>query len=289
MAHSFFGALRTHAKRDDVTEDSVSSAQTSTGPAGEIYEPVTGRWSRLIAPAFVEWLDVPTGARWLDVGCGTGALIQAILDSQRPEEIVGVDPASSFIAYARRQIHDSRVRYEVGDARELPVPSNQYHAVVAGLVLNHIEGTGKARAVMEMRRTARQGGVVGAYVWDYGAGLMPRVRFWEAATSIDPGAAAFDERTRYPICSPEGLTGLMVRAGLSSVECRSFDIEARFVSFNDFWAPFLAGGGLANRYLRTLPESGQQRLRAALETELPADADGAIVLPMRAIGVQGVA
>lgn len=274
-----------------MTGDPESNQPTSYShePAGEVYEPLTGRWSRLVAPSFVEWLDIPTGARWLDVGCGTGALTQAILDSQRPDEILGVDPASSFIAYARRQIHDSRVRYEVGDARELPVPSNQYHAVVAGLVLNHIEDAGKVRAVAEMRRATRQGGVVGAYVWDYGAGLMPRVRFWEAATSNDPGAAEFDERTRYPICSPEGLTGLMARAGLSSVECRSFDIEARFASFDDYWAPFLAGGGLASRYLRSVPATAQASLRAELEATLPAGSDGAIVLPMRAIGVQGVA
>ncbi|MBX3071130.1 MAG: methyltransferase domain-containing protein [Thermomicrobiales bacterium] len=271
---------------DQPTPDKLSPESPA---AGEAYEPLTGRWSRLIAPAFVEWLDVPGGGRWLDVGCGTGALIQAILETQRPEEIIGVDPNSSFIAYARRQIHDARVRYEVGDARDLPVPSKQFHAVVAGLVLNHIEPAGQVRALTEMKRTARQGGVVGAYVWDYAAGLMPRVRFWEAATALDPGASAFDERPRYPICAPDRLAELARRAGLQAIETRYFEIEARFDSFADYWNPFLAGAGAASHYLMSLPAARQSSLRSHLEATLDANPDGSIVLPMRVVAVQGVA
>ena len=77
---------------------------TQLATAGEAYEPLTGRWSRLVAPRFLEWIDVSGQGRWLDVGCGTGALIQAILDAETPREVVGVDPSSAYIAYARRQI-----------------------------------------------------------------------------------------------------------------------------------------------------------------------------------------
>lgn len=256
---------------------------------GEAYEPRTGRWSRLIAPQFIDWLDVPTGARWLDVGCGTGALIQAILESQRPAEIIGVDPHSSFIAYARRQISDERVRYEVGDARELPVPSNQFHGVVAGLVLNHIDPPSLPKALTEMRRTARRGGVVGAYVWDYAEGMGPRVVFWEAATALDPHAGKEDERTRFPLCQPVALERLFHRAGLVAVETRRFETEGRFASFDEFWEPHLAGFGIASTYLLSLPEEKQIALRERLRTTLPTAPDGSIVLPIQAWGVQGLA
>lgn len=262
------------------------AAQAAT--AGDAYEPLTGRWSRQVAPAFVTWLDVAGGARWLDVGCGTGALIQAILDSEKPSEVIGVDPSSSFIAYARRQITDPRVRYEVGDARDLPVASNQYNAVVAGLVLNHIDGADLPAAVSEMVRAARGGGVVGAYVWDYAGGMEPRARFWEAAIALDSTAAAHDERTRYPVCDPDTLRRLFERARMNAVETNGFDIIATFVSFDDYWAPFLAGYGIASEYLLALPDAHRETLRNHLQQTLPLSSDGTITLNIRAWGVQGV-
>ncbi|MGE3799310.1 MAG: class I SAM-dependent methyltransferase [Thermomicrobiales bacterium] len=267
-----------------MTNDAPKTAPTAV----EAYEPLTGRWSRLIAPQFVEWLDVPSGGRWLDVGCGTGALIQAILDTQRPSEIVGIDPNSSFIAYARRQITDPRVRYEVGDARELPVPSRQYDAVVAGLVLNHIDPPSLPRAIAEMSRPARRGGVVGAYVWNYASGMGPRVKFWEEATALDPGAVARDERTLYPLCEPRALERMFGRAGFGAVETRSFATDARFSSFDDFWRPFLDGAGVASRYLLALAPDRQAALRERLRQSLPTAQNGEISLSIEAWGVQGV-
>jgi len=46
--------------------------------AGDLYEPYVGRWSRVVAKEFLAWLAVPAGRRWLDVGCGTGALSQTV-------------------------------------------------------------------------------------------------------------------------------------------------------------------------------------------------------------------
>ena len=46
--------------------------------SGDAYEPYVGRWSRLVAREFVKWLALPPGSRWLDVGCGTGALTQTL-------------------------------------------------------------------------------------------------------------------------------------------------------------------------------------------------------------------
>ena len=50
------------------------SGRTALWAAGEVYEPYVGRWSRLVARAFLDWLAVPEGRDWVDVGCGTGAL-----------------------------------------------------------------------------------------------------------------------------------------------------------------------------------------------------------------------
>lgn len=261
---------------------------TQLATEGEAYEPLTGRWSRQVAPRFLDSIDAGRGGRWLDVGCGTGALIQAILDAETPKEVVGVDPSSAYIAYARRQIADPRVRYEVGDARALPVASNQYDAVVSGLVINVLPAGGQMAAAREMTRAARQGGVVASYVWDYAGGLAPRARFWEAAIALDPAASEFDERTRYPICQPAALERLFRSAGLHAVESGQIEIEAGYQSFDDYWTPFLAGYGPASAYLLSLDSAGQEALGECLRSELLPQGDGAFSLPIRALSVRGV-
>lgn len=261
---------------------------TQLATAGEAYEPLTGRWSRQVAPRFLDWVDVSGNGRWLDVGCGTGALIQAILDVESPREVVGVDPSSAYIAYARRQIADQRVRYEVGDARSLPVASNQYDAVVSGLVINVLPVAGQGSAVREMVRAARRGGAVASYVWDYAGGMAPRARFWDAAIALDPAAAAHDERTRNPICQPEQLERLFRGAGLHAVEAGAVKIEAQFQDFDDYWQPFQAGYGPASSYLLALPQRDQERLRDRLQAELSPGESTPFTLSIRALSVQGV-
>jgi SAM-dependent methyltransferase len=154
--------------------------------AGEAYEPYVGRWSRLVAREFIDWLGLPSGDHWLDVGCGTGALTQTIAARSKPASVTGLDPSDRFIAYARRQTHDRRVRFQTGDAQALPFPDMMFDAVVAGLVLNFIPNP--ARAVAEMKRVLRAGGTGAVYVWDH-AGEMQLTRyFWSAAVALDPEA-----------------------------------------------------------------------------------------------------
>src|SRR5215212_10964662 len=96
----------------------------------DAYEAYIGRWGRMAAVAFLRWLALPSGQRWLDVGCGTGALTQAILAAADPREVLGIDPTADFLASAEAQIADPRVRFEIADARALPVAGDSYDAVV---------------------------------------------------------------------------------------------------------------------------------------------------------------
>ena len=74
--------------------------------SGASYESYVGQWSRLVAGQFLSWLDVPSGAQWLDVGCGTGALSQTILDTESPHGVLGIDSSEGYIEFAREQIQD---------------------------------------------------------------------------------------------------------------------------------------------------------------------------------------
>ncbi len=204
--------------------------------SGDAYEPYVGRWSRLVAQPFLSWLAVAAGARWLDVGCGTGALTQTILSAAVPGGVRGIDRSEDVVAHAQGHTRDDRVQFEVGDAHALPVNAGTYDAAVSGLVLNFLPHPDAA--VSEMARATQPGGVVGAYVWDY-AGKMQMMRyFWNAASALSPAAYAIDEGRRSPLCQPEPLASLFRGAGLADVAVRPIDIATDFSDFDDYCCLF---------------------------------------------------
>lgn len=253
--------------------------------AGDLYEPYVGRWSRLVARDFLAWLSVPADQDWLDVGCGTGALTQTILQAAGARAVKGVDPSAGFVEHARARTADSRASFEVGDAQNLPVDTASFDAVVAGLVLNFVPQP--SRAVAEMVRGARTGGVVAAYVWDY-AGRMELMRyFWEAAVALDAAAVDLDEGRRFPLCSPGPLSDLFADAGLKDVEVRAIDVPTHFRDFDDYWSPFLGGQAPAPGYAMSLNEDRRAALRERIRSRLPVGSDGSIHLIARAWAVRG--
>jgi protein-L-isoaspartate O-methyltransferase len=75
--------------------------------AGDSYDLYMGRWSRQVAPRFLDWLDAPAECDWLEIGCGTGALSAAILARCRPRSLLAVEPSQGFIDQARRPAFSS--------------------------------------------------------------------------------------------------------------------------------------------------------------------------------------
>lgn len=257
----------------------------SEHPDGQAYEPYVGRWSRLVAQDFLDWLAVPSGGRWLDVGCGTGALAHTILQRAAPGAVRGIDRAPGFVAFARARVTDPRVEFETGDAQDMPVDSATFDAVVSGLALNFMPRP--ERALAEMVRAARPAGVVATYLWDY-AGKMQFMRhFWNAAAALDPAACDLEEGRRFPPCQPDALRALFQAAGLSDVEVRPIDVDTHFRDFDDFWSPFLGGQGPAPGYARTLSDERREALRDRLRASLPVALDGSISLVARAWAVRG--
>jgi len=261
----------------------ASTLISDTWERGDPYEQYVGRWSRRVAPQFLAWLNIPADRRWLDVGCGTGALSAAILDNCAPASVIGVEPSQGFLEKAKEQL-GARVRLQRGSAAEIPLEDRCVEVTVSGLVLNFVPD-GRA-GLSEMARVTAAGGTVGAYVWAY-AGKMELMRhFWDAAVELDPDAVRLDEGARFPVCRPQALTELFTSAGLRDSEVTAIDITTEFAGFDDYWRPFLGGQGPAPAYAMALDETTRTRLRDRLQARIPLQADGSIALTARAWAVR---
>ena len=249
------------------------------------YEPYVGRWSRQLAPLFLKWLGVASGGRWLDVGCGTGALTEAILATNKPSSVDGIDPSSAVIDHATKTIRDPRASFAVGNAMALGFADDSFDAVVAALVLNFVPD--RSLAIREMSRVVRRSGIVGAYVWDYADGMRMMRAFWDAAVELDPAAASLDEGVRFTVSNPTALRSIFETGGLVSVEVNSLDCQMTFENYDDYWNPFLGGQAPAPAYAMSLDESSRERLRDLIRSRLPVDADGRIRMVSRAWAVKG--
>jgi SAM-dependent methyltransferase len=253
--------------------------------SGDAYEPFIGRWSRLVAREFLEWLTPSPGLKWLDVGCGTGALSQTILANCSPAAVIGIDPSASFVAHAAQHVRDHRAHFVVGTALAINAADHAFDVAVAGLVLNFIPNP--FTAVKEMARVARPGGVVAAYVWDY-SDKMELLRFlWDAAVALDRSAEPLDEGRRFPLCRPGPLTELWQAAGLVDVTIQPTDVATIFRDFDDYWLPFLGGQGPAASYVAALDEGRRAAVRERVRQSLPHTKDGSIHLLARAWAVRG--
>ena len=267
----------------------VAQSRHDAWSAGDAYDHYMGRWSRAIATLFLDWVAPPPSCRWLDVGCGTGALSAAIMQRCAPTALHGVDPSEGFIARARLNVRDDRASFVVGGARELELVDSSVDFAVSGLVLNFVPDG--AKAVNEMRRVVRAGGLVGFYVWDYPGGGVEFMRaFWSAAIALDPSAADLSEAARFPFCTREALLELAADCGLRNPEGTALEAPTVFADFDDFWRPFTLGAGPAPPgYCASRATDARERLRQRLLETLSAGADGHIAMRVRAWAIKAVA
>jgi SAM-dependent methyltransferase len=228
---------------------------------------------------------VRDGDALLDVGSGTGALAAALASAAPSSRIVGIDPAAPYVASAQARLGSALVRFEVGDAQQMAFPDAGFDRTLSLLVVNFIPDA--AKAVTEMTRVTRRGGIVAAAVWDYGGGMEMLRVFWDEAIALKPASDARDER-HMPFCRRGELAALWRRQGLQNVVEDGLTIETRFASFDDYWAPFLEKQGPAGAYVAALSEREGDELKTRLRKRLLGEGpDRAIVLSARAWAVRG--
>ena len=253
---------------------------------GDSYERFMGRWSRRVAPLLVSFAGVRDGDAVLDVGTGTGALTAAVAAIAPASKILGVDPSPSYVAFARAGGVREGIRFEVGDAQQLPLGEARFDRTLSLLVLNFIPD--RSKALEEMIRVTRRHGVVAGAVWDYGEGMEMLRVFWDEAAALDPAAAALDER-HMPLCRKGELAAFWRKHRLRDVVEEALTVSTPFSSFDDYWVPFLERQGPAGDYVARLAAGDRETLRLRLRTRLLGGGpDRPFALQARAWAVRGV-
>ena len=249
---------------------------------GASYELMMGRWSVLVGARFLDWIGVPAGARWLDIGCGNGAFTELIVDRCNPSSVQALDPSPGQLAYARSRLSaGAPVTWAEGDAMRLPAADGASDAAVMALVLFFVPEP--AVGVAQMCRAVRSGGVVAAYHWDIlgggfpladiGAemlqlGIPPRLPPSVAASTIDASAALWKD------------------AGLHDVRTCQITVQRRFDSFDDYWNSAAFSNTLRPMF-DAMPAERRELLRANVRRRLHAG-DGPLSVSARANAVSGI-
>lgn len=252
----------------------------------DAYERYVGRWSSRVGESFLEWLRPRRNARWLDIGCGTGALSEQIHSSQAPASLIGVEPSESFLAAAADRVRGKSVEFRLGSGEQLPIDNAVIDYAVSGLVLNFVPD--KHAAMRELVRVLTPGGTGACYVWDYAGHVQFMRYFWDAAVQLNPDAKEKDEGERFPICHPDALHDLFVSSGLESVKVRAIDIATPFDDFDDYWLPFLSDVAPAPGYCVSLSERERDTLASRVRATVPTDRDGRILMAARVWAVSGL-
>jgi ubiquinone/menaquinone biosynthesis C-methylase UbiE len=246
------------------------------------YERYMARWSRSVGEQFLDWLQPPRAARWLDVGCGTGAFTALIVDRCEPQRVAAVDPAQAQIDHAREKPVAAHADFRVADAQALPFDAGEFDVVAAALTLNFIPD--RVKAMAEMRRVARPGALIAAYVWNFEADLSPSGPLRRALRNVGVDIAPVPGT---PSSGLRALRTLFIDAGLENVVSRVIEVTMPFPDFEAFWhAQALSYGPLA-KTIDSLPEETLGKVRETMRGHLVPRGDGTFECRARAHAVLG--
>ena len=248
---------------------------------GADYERMMGEWSWLAGEVFLDWLAPPSGLRWIDIGCGSGALTELLVERCNPVEVQGLDLSEGQLAFARDRLATRKTEFRIGNAMALPFPAYRFDAAVMALVMVFVPDP--AKGIAEMVRVVNPGGTVATYVWDMLGGGVPLdpILLEMRAMGLTP-----PRPPQMNVSRMEALRDLWTTAGLVAVETREITVQRTFADFDDFWmikmkAPTLGPtvGAMASGDVETL--------RSRVRARLPADTEGRITYSARAHAIKG--
>ena len=248
---------------------------------GAAYVRMMGAWSRIAGEIFLDWLAPPPGLRWIDVGCGSGAFTELLLQRCAPAEVRGIDPSEAQPSFARARPAGRIAKFHRGDALALPFLEGNFDAAVMALVIFLVPDP--AKGVAEMVRVVCPGGIVTAYAWDMLGGGYPQepIQVEMRSMGFTPPRPPNSDASRMEV-----LQGLWTKAGLTAVEMRKISVQRTFNNFDEFWTNSLKGSS-TDSIVAAMTSGDAELLKARVRARLPADVEGRITSSARANAIRG--
>jgi SAM-dependent methyltransferase len=236
--------------------ETLKSRLHSTWIAGD-YD-LFSRYMEKDARAFYERLDVPPGARLLDVACGSGQL--SLIAARDGVNVTGIDIAENLIsrAQARAEAEKLPARFEVADAEALPFPDESFDVVVS--LIGAMFAPRPERVAGELLRVCVPGGTIAMANWTP-AGFIGQM-FKTISGFIAPA-----NMPSPLLWGDEGVVKDRFGNRISDVK-----LTKRFYTFDYPFPPcevvdfFRRYYGPANRAFASLDDKGQQLLHDELES-----------------------
>ena len=208
-------------------------------------------WAPVIAPAALAAIDqvapaIEAGAtRILDVGTGTGTLAIALLRRWPQVRVTAIDASSGMIDKAsgeadRLLTSDERARLDlrVAFADDLRLDDRSVDAAVSSFVLQLVPN--RFRALREIRRVLRPGGVFGWVSWLAHESIWPPdVDFDDALEEVGEEPREWNDRPG-DLRDPAAAVAQMRRAGFAAVTAAAGELVHPFTidGFVGFMAEF---------------------------------------------------
>ncbi len=229
------------------------------GRKAESYASLTGALTTRAVEPLLDAAGVGAGQRVLDVATGPGYVAAAALE--RGAEPVGIDIAEGMIEVARRE--NPGIEFVLGDAEQMPLGAEEFDAVLANFVINHLPQP--EVAAMEFARVLRPGGRVAFSIWDedernrwYGLARETLAEVGEAAPGALPAGAP--DPTRF--ADRVEARALLAGAGLDrDFAMRHLEFEWPVPSGESLWANLLAGSVRTAARIQAQDPDAQRRIR----------------------------
>ncbi|RWB51859.1 class I SAM-dependent methyltransferase [Mesorhizobium sp.] len=239
------------------------------------YERMMGTWSRAGGEI------PPHGLRWVDVGCGSGAFTELLVERCAPAHIEGVDPSEAQLSFARKRLAGQIARFRRGDALALPFSQSKFDAAVMALVIFFVQNP--AASVVEMARVVCPGGIISAYVWDMNGGGHPLelMHTEMIAMGYTPPLPPRSDVTNLNL-----LCQLWREAALGEIEGSQITVQRTFADFDDYWTTSTLAATVSQT-IAAMDPTDVKHLKARMHERLPGDSAGQITCSARANAIKG--